>query len=108
MAEFLGRVRDGRQCIHYEFVYRLVVITVFPVCIVETPVMATHPMCNRAFSGYSAANYALSEVKNPVRTIKYAATIAVLLVSAMYLLVNVAYFAVVSKNDILSSRRIIA
>lgn len=62
----------------------------------------------RSFVGYSNANYALSEVKDPIRTIKRAAPVAMLGVSTVYILINIAYFAVVSKNDILNSRRIIA
>ncbi|KAK2464711.1 hypothetical protein APHAL10511_003287 [Amanita phalloides] len=61
-----------------------------------------------SFIGYSTANYALSEVKNPVRTIKRAAPIAMFLITISYLLINVAYFAVVSKRDILASRQIVA
>ncbi|KAJ7131513.1 APC amino acid permease [Mycena crocata] len=61
-----------------------------------------------SFIGYSNANYALSEVKDPVRTIKRAAPLAIFSVAVVYMLVNVAYFAVVSKNDILGSRQIIA
>ncbi|KAK7046438.1 high affinity methionine permease [Favolaschia claudopus] len=61
-----------------------------------------------SFIGYSNANYALSEVRDPVRTIKRAAPLAILSVAAVYMLVNVAYFAVVSRNDILGSRQIIA
>ncbi|KAJ7362272.1 APC amino acid permease [Mycena albidolilacea] len=58
--------------------------------------------------GYANANYALSEVKDPVRTIKRAAPLAMAAVSVVYMAINVAYFAVVSKNDILGSRRIVA
>lgn len=47
-------------------------------------------------------------MRNPVRTIKLAAPTAVLLVTMMYLLVNVAYYAVVDKEDILGSGRIAA
>ncbi|KAL0958390.1 hypothetical protein HGRIS_000532 [Hohenbuehelia grisea] len=61
-----------------------------------------------SFIGYSNANYALSEIKNPVKTIKRAAPIAMMSVTGVYLLVNIAYFAVVSKADILGSRQIIA
>ncbi|KAF7295442.1 High affinity methionine permease [Mycena indigotica] len=61
-----------------------------------------------SFIGYANANYALSEVKDPVRTIKRAAPLAMGAVSVVYLLVNVAYFVVVSKEDVLGSRRIIA
>ncbi|KAG6846584.1 hypothetical protein H0H93_012995, partial [Arthromyces matolae] len=61
-----------------------------------------------SFIGYSNANYALSEVKDPIRTIKRAAPLAMLFVTLVYMFVNVAYFAAVSKNDILGSRRIVA
>ncbi|KAJ6476892.1 APC amino acid permease [Mycena sanguinolenta] len=61
-----------------------------------------------SFIGYANANYALSEVRDPVRTIKRAAPLAMGAVSVMYMAINVAYFAVVSKNDILNSRRIVA
>ncbi|KAG2107010.1 APC amino acid permease [Suillus discolor] len=54
-----------------------------------------------AYSGYSNANYALSEVQDPVRTIRRAAPLALILVAVAFLSVNVAYFAVVSKQDIL-------
>lgn len=62
----------------------------------------------RSFIGYSNANYALSEVRDPVRTIKRAAPLAMLATTLVYMLVNVAYFAVVSKSDILNGGRIVA
>ncbi|KIY53750.1 APC amino acid permease [Fistulina hepatica ATCC 64428] len=61
-----------------------------------------------SFVGYSNANYALSEIRDPVRTLKRAAPIAVASVTTMYFLINVAYFAVISKRDILESRQIVA
>ncbi|KAJ7062146.1 APC amino acid permease [Mycena amicta] len=61
-----------------------------------------------SFIGYSNANYALSEVKDPVRTIKRAAPLAITSVAVVYMLVNIAYFGVVSRNDILNSRQIVA
>lgn len=42
-----------------------------------------------SYIGYSNANYALSETKNPVRTLKIAAPLALGLVSILYMLVNV-------------------
>jgi amino acid transporter len=63
---------------------------------------------HRSFVGYNNMNYALSEVRDPVRTIKRAAPIAMTCVTLAYFLINLAYFAVVSKNDIIGSRRIIA
>jgi len=62
----------------------------------------------RSFIGYSNANYALSEVKDPVKTLKRAAPLAMFFVTSVYLLINVAYFAVVSKADILESKHIVA
>ncbi|KAF8067975.1 APC amino acid permease [Lyophyllum atratum] len=61
-----------------------------------------------SFIGYSNANYALSEIKDPIRTIKRAAPLAMLFVTMVYMFVNIAYFAAVSKDDILGSRRIVA
>lgn len=77
-----------------------------------------------SYIGYSNANYALSETKNPVRTIKRAAPAALILVSILYMLCNVrilsppsvdrtntlqiAYFAAVPKADIISSKQIVA
>ncbi|KAJ7637362.1 APC amino acid permease [Mycena polygramma] len=61
-----------------------------------------------SFIGYANANYALSEVRDPVRTIRRAAPLAMTAVTLVYMAVNVAYFAVVSKDDILGSRRIVA
>lgn len=42
-----------------------------------------------SFVGYSNANYALSETKNPVRTLKIAAPLALGIVSVLYILANV-------------------
>ncbi|KAK1215538.1 hypothetical protein PQX77_021840 [Marasmius sp. AFHP31] len=60
-----------------------------------------------SFMGYSNANYVLSEVCDPVKTIKQAAPLAMATVTTVYLLINIGYFAVVSKADILESKRII-
>lgn len=60
------------------------------------------------FVGYSNANYALSETKNPVRTLKIAAPLAIITVSVLYMLANVAYFAAVPKAEILASKRLVA
>lgn len=42
-----------------------------------------------SYIGYSNANYALSETKNPIRTLKIAAPTALAIVSILYMLVNV-------------------
>jgi len=42
-----------------------------------------------SFTGYSNANYALSETRNPVRTLKIAGPAALIIVSILYMLCNV-------------------
>ncbi|PHH82584.1 hypothetical protein CDD82_5509 [Ophiocordyceps australis] len=61
-----------------------------------------------SFVGYSNANYALSETKNPTRTLKYAAPLAIGTISILYMLANVSYFAAVPKQEILDSKRLVA
>ena len=63
---------------------------------------------SRSFIGYASINSVLSEVRNPVRTVKLAAPLAMICVAAVYLFINISYFAVVSKKDILESKRIVA
>ncbi|KAG4411830.1 hypothetical protein IFR04_015034 [Cadophora malorum] len=60
------------------------------------------------FRGYSTANQVLSEVRNPIPTLRLAAPIALSLVSIGYILANVSYFLVVSKEDFRSSGVVIA
>ncbi|KAG9233379.1 amino acid transporter-like protein [Amylocarpus encephaloides] len=60
------------------------------------------------FRGYSTANQVLSSVRNPVPTLKRAAPIALLIVSSAYIFANIAYFAVVSREDFRSSGVLIA
>ena len=61
-----------------------------------------------SYIGYSNANYALSETKNPVRTLKIAAPLAIIIISILYMLVNIAYFAAVPKADIVASEQLVA
>ncbi|KAK1750378.1 amino acid/polyamine transporter I [Echria macrotheca] len=61
-----------------------------------------------SYIGYSNANYALSETRNPVRTLRIAAPLAISVISVLYMFVNIAYFAAVSKEEILASRRLVA
>lgn len=60
-----------------------------------------------SYVGYSNANYALGEIKNPVRVLKVAAPIALLVISILYMFVNIAYFAVVPAEEIRTSGRIV-
>ncbi|CDK28532.1 unnamed protein product [Kuraishia capsulata CBS 1993] len=61
-----------------------------------------------SFIGYSNANYALGEIKNPVKTLKIAAPTALIVLAIIYLFVNIAYFAVVPKELLKTSSTILA
>lgn len=61
-----------------------------------------------SFVGYSNVNYALGEVKNPVRTLKIAGPTSMVFLAIIYIFVNIAYFAVVPKDKLISSKLILA
>jgi len=60
-----------------------------------------------AYSGYDNVNNVLDEVKNPIRTLKTAAPVAMLTIFFFYILLNIAYFVVVPLDDIKSSGELI-
>ncbi|PMD33217.1 hypothetical protein L207DRAFT_498670 [Hyaloscypha variabilis F] len=60
------------------------------------------------FRGYSTANQVLSSIHNPIPTLRLAAPIALSLVSLGYILANVSYFLVISKDDFRTSGVVIA
>ncbi|KAL2168826.1 hypothetical protein VTG60DRAFT_6796 [Thermothelomyces hinnuleus] len=53
-----------------------------------------------SYSGWENANYVLTEVRSAPRTLKRAAPISVSVVTALYLLANISYFAAMSKEEI--------
>lgn len=61
-----------------------------------------------SYSGLSNVNNVLNEVKNPVKTLKSAATTALITSCVLYLLVNIAYFLVVPIEDIKHSGELVA
>ena len=61
-----------------------------------------------SYFGYSTVNYALSEVKNPKRTVRIAGQVATAAVTVLYILVNIAYFAGATKQEITTSGRLVA
>ncbi|KAK3942388.1 phosphatidylinositol 4-kinase-like protein [Diplogelasinospora grovesii] len=61
-----------------------------------------------AYSGWENANYVLTEVRNPQRTLKIAAPVAVSIITVMYLLANIAYFAAMTKAQIANSKVVLA
>lgn len=60
-----------------------------------------------SYVGYSNANYALGEIKNPNRVLKIAAPSALFIITVLYIFVNIAYYAVVPADDIRSSKRLV-
>ncbi|KAF8718951.1 hypothetical protein AX14_011629 [Amanita brunnescens Koide BX004] len=61
-----------------------------------------------SYHGFSCVNYALSEVKNPKRTVKIAGPVAIGAVTVLYILANIAYFAGATKQEIATSGRLVA
>ncbi|PQE28835.1 high-affinity methionine permease protein [Rutstroemia sp. NJR-2017a BBW] len=60
------------------------------------------------FRGYSTANQVLSSVRDPIRTLRTAAPIALSLVSLAYILANIAYFLVVEIDDFKTAGVVVA
>jgi amino acid transporter len=60
-----------------------------------------------SFVGFSNANYALAEMRDPARTIRIAGPLAVVVVAAFYIFSNIAYLASASKEEILDSGRLV-
>jgi amino acid transporter len=61
-----------------------------------------------SYAGLENVNNVLNEVKNPVKTLKSAATVGLVTACILYLLVNVAYFLVVPLDEITNSGELIA
>ncbi|TFK21258.1 high affinity methionine permease [Coprinopsis marcescibilis] len=61
-----------------------------------------------SFVGFSNANYALSEMHKPERTLRIAGPIAIGGVTVFYLAANLAYFSAASKEEITGSGRLVA
>ncbi|CAI4215534.1 unnamed protein product [Parascedosporium putredinis] len=60
------------------------------------------------YKGWENANYVLSEVKNPRRTLAIAAPLAIGLATVLYVLANIAYFAAIPKDALVESDVIVA
>ncbi|KAF2151225.1 amino acid transporter [Myriangium duriaei CBS 260.36] len=61
-----------------------------------------------SYKGWEATNYVLGEVKNPRKTLKIAAPLAVGGVTILYVLANVAYFAAIDKTEMATSEALVA
>lgn len=61
-----------------------------------------------SFKGWENANYVLSEIKNPHKTLKISAPLSVLLTTGLYFLVILSYYLVIPKEEFKSSGVLIA
>lgn len=61
-----------------------------------------------SYKGWENANYVMGELKNPQRTLKIAAPLALSGVMILYVLANVAYFAAIPKAELAKSEVIVA
>ncbi|KAK4156131.1 high-affinity methionine permease [Chaetomidium leptoderma] len=61
-----------------------------------------------SYKGWENANYVLSEIRDPRRTLTIAAPLAVGGVTVLYVLANVAYFAAIPKSELATSEVIVA
>ncbi|KAH7322592.1 amino acid permease-domain-containing protein [Stachybotrys elegans] len=61
-----------------------------------------------SFAGLDNVNGVLNEVKDPVRTLKSVSTVALTSATAMYLMINLAYFLVVPVDEIKKGGELIA
>lgn len=59
-----------------------------------------------SFAGWNALNFVTEEIKDPVKNMPRAIFISITSITVIYILVNIAYFAVLEKDDILSSSAI--
>ncbi|KAH8878577.1 amino acid transporter [Thozetella sp. PMI_491] len=55
------------------------------------------------YSGWENANYVLTEVRDAPRTLRRAAPLAVSIITVLYVLANISYFAAMSKSDMANS-----
>ncbi|KAF2748542.1 high-affinity methionine permease-like protein [Sporormia fimetaria CBS 119925] len=61
-----------------------------------------------SYKGWENANYVVSELKHPRKTLAIAAPLAVGGVTILYVLANVAYFAAIPKSELANSEAIVA
>lgn len=61
-----------------------------------------------SYKGWENANYVVSELRDPHRTLSIAAPLAVGGVTILYILANVAYFAAIPKSELAKSEVLVA
>ncbi|EEY17226.1 high-affinity methionine permease [Verticillium alfalfae VaMs.102] len=61
-----------------------------------------------SYKGWENANYVVGELKDPKRTLSIAAPLAVVGVTILYVLANIAYFAAIPKGQLATSEALVA
>lgn len=59
-----------------------------------------------SYAGWNALNFVTEEIKNPVKNMPRAIIISITAITAIYVLVNISYFAVLTQDDIRESSAI--
>jgi len=59
-----------------------------------------------SYAGWNALNFVTEEIKDPIRNMPRAIIISITTITIIYVLVNVSYFAVLSKSEIIGSSAI--
>lgn len=57
-----------------------------------------------SYDGWNSLNFVSEELQNPVRNFPIVICVGIPLVTLCYLMVNVAYFAAMSPNEMMASR----
>jgi L-type amino acid transporter 5 len=59
-----------------------------------------------SYAGWNALNFVTEEIKNPIKNMPRAIIISITAITAIYVLVNISYFAVLTQNEIKGSSAI--
>ncbi|KAJ5646184.1 hypothetical protein N7490_002556 [Penicillium lividum] len=71
---------------------------------------ATNALIDIVFSyaGYTNAFNLVNEVKNPIKTLRWSAPLSLGITAVLYILANIAYFSVATKEEIIASKQVVA
>ncbi|KAJ5671241.1 hypothetical protein N7507_000368 [Penicillium longicatenatum] len=71
---------------------------------------ATNALIHIVFSyaGYANSFNVVNEVKNPIKTLRWSAPLSLAVTATLYILANIAYFAVATKEEIIASEQVVA
>ncbi|KAJ5547925.1 hypothetical protein N7513_005159 [Penicillium frequentans] len=61
-----------------------------------------------SYSGYTNAFNVVNEVKNPIKTLRWSTPLSLAVTATLYILANIAYFSVATKEEIIASDQVVA